>query len=238
MPRRCTVCDHPQREAIDAALVSDSEPNRAIADRFGIGLSALGRHRREHIPEALARAQQARGDRAATAVARRVEAKEAHDTRAGLDLLGELQRIFEHVNLTLDACDRWLRDPNDPTRYEIGPRAEDIQVTYLEDTGDGRPARRKARLSELLPHAPGPVLAVEVKHADPRELIIKAADSLKGQLELLGNIAQALYSVQETRAFQDEVLKVLDECEPGLRGRIVTRLRERRQIRSVAGGSR
>jgi hypothetical protein len=58
MPRTCTVCAHPDREAIDRALVA-CEPFRNIAERFGTSATALFRHKAEHLPAALAKAQEA-----------------------------------------------------------------------------------------------------------------------------------------------------------------------------------
>ncbi len=58
MPRRCTVCTHKKRTAIDKALVA-RQPFRTIADRFGVSKSALIRHSDDHIPAALVKAQEA-----------------------------------------------------------------------------------------------------------------------------------------------------------------------------------
>jgi transposase len=40
MPRRCTVCDHPEIHSIDQALVS-GESYRSVAKRFGLSESAV-----------------------------------------------------------------------------------------------------------------------------------------------------------------------------------------------------
>ena len=58
MARRCTVCDHPQREEIDMQLVC-GESYRTIADHFGLSKTALIRHKESHIPDALVEAQDA-----------------------------------------------------------------------------------------------------------------------------------------------------------------------------------
>jgi hypothetical protein len=57
MPRRCTVCDHPQRHGIDEALVSGA-PYRSVAKRFGLSESAVYRHKSEHLPAHLLRAKE------------------------------------------------------------------------------------------------------------------------------------------------------------------------------------
>ena len=49
MPRRCTICDHPQHEAIDAALVAAHSSNLALAALYGVSESALRRHQKRHL---------------------------------------------------------------------------------------------------------------------------------------------------------------------------------------------
>jgi hypothetical protein len=65
MPRVCTICSHPNRAKIEAALVN-GEPNRRIASRFQIQEIAIRRHVADHFPATLARAREAleitRGD--------------------------------------------------------------------------------------------------------------------------------------------------------------------------------
>jgi hypothetical protein len=57
--RTCTICGHEQRHDIEVALVR-RDSYRAIARRFSVSKDALGRHAREHRPEALVRAQEAK----------------------------------------------------------------------------------------------------------------------------------------------------------------------------------
>src|SRR5829696_7179067 len=58
MPRRCTVCDHPERHSIDEALVSGAS-YRSVAKRFGLSESAVYRHKTEHLPAHLVKAKEA-----------------------------------------------------------------------------------------------------------------------------------------------------------------------------------
>jgi hypothetical protein len=55
MPRICTVCASPQREEINAALIS-TDSIRTIANRFRLTASAVQRHRAGHLPAALLKA--------------------------------------------------------------------------------------------------------------------------------------------------------------------------------------
>jgi transposase-like protein len=57
MPRRCTVCDHPQRQAIDEILVTGA-PYRSVAKRFDLSESSVYRHKTEHLPVHLLKAKE------------------------------------------------------------------------------------------------------------------------------------------------------------------------------------
>jgi hypothetical protein len=57
MPRRCTVCDHPEKHSIDEALVN-SAPYWSVAKRFGLSESAAYRHQTEHLPAHLLKAKE------------------------------------------------------------------------------------------------------------------------------------------------------------------------------------
>ncbi len=59
MSRRCTVCGHKNRPAIDKALVA-RQPFRNIAAQFKVSTSALVRHSDDHLPASLLKAQAAR----------------------------------------------------------------------------------------------------------------------------------------------------------------------------------
>lgn len=59
MPRACTVCSHPEREAIDRALV-EGTPNRRIASHHDVTERAVRNHKANHLPATLAKSQDAR----------------------------------------------------------------------------------------------------------------------------------------------------------------------------------
>lgn len=172
MPRVCTVCRHKARDAIDRALV-DGAPARRIVEQYGLSKGAVGRHQADHLPAAL------------------LKGEEAREEVRSLGLVEQLERWLERVNLLFDACDRWLRDPEDPSRYDIGPRAEDLKVVFSEAGPDGTPVRKKKKLSELLALVEGTarvVELVETKHADPRELILRTHARLQSHQELIAKL--------------------------------------------------
>ena len=57
MPPKCTICHHPNHEAIDAAIVS-GETLRNIAEQYSVSTTALHRHK-AHIPTTVAKAHEA-----------------------------------------------------------------------------------------------------------------------------------------------------------------------------------
>ena len=58
MPRRCSICQHPQHADIDAALVAGGS-YREVARDYSASEAALFRHKQEHIPALLAKAEDA-----------------------------------------------------------------------------------------------------------------------------------------------------------------------------------
>ena len=59
MPRTCTVCSHPEREAIDRALVEGQSSGKLAGRYRTLDERAIRRHRSNHLPTTLARAREA-----------------------------------------------------------------------------------------------------------------------------------------------------------------------------------
>jgi hypothetical protein len=74
MPRLCTVCQHPQRHSIDKALVAGGNL-REMSALYRVSEDALGRHKAEHLPVTL------------------VKAQAATEVQQALDVLGQLRAI-------------------------------------------------------------------------------------------------------------------------------------------------
>ena len=106
MPRPCITCEHPERPKIEQALVSGTS-FRKVSKRFGIGMTALFRHKEAHILPAVAKAQHAieasQGDDLLAKVtmlesdARRIQrkAEAAGDLRTAISAIRELTRVIE-----------------------------------------------------------------------------------------------------------------------------------------------
>jgi hypothetical protein len=58
VPRRCAICTHPDREAIDKALVGDAALSE-LAAIYRVSDDSLGRHKANHLPAKLVMAEAA-----------------------------------------------------------------------------------------------------------------------------------------------------------------------------------
>ncbi len=67
MPRACTICTHPERDAIDTALAGSSNL-REIAALYRVSEDAISRHKAAHLPLTLAKAEETREVQHAKAV--------------------------------------------------------------------------------------------------------------------------------------------------------------------------
>jgi hypothetical protein len=130
MPRRCTVCDHPERHSIDEALVTGA-PYRSVAKQFEVSESAVYRHKTEHLPTHLLKAKKVEEAAQADDLLEQVKNLQAHalnilerageagdlrtalaaisQARGNLELLGKLAGELEErpvVNVLLSP--QWL----------------------------------------------------------------------------------------------------------------------------------
>jgi len=119
MTRVCTICASPDHQAIDKALVN-KVPYRHIAARHAVTTGALQRHAAEHLLAII------------------VDAWQQERNGNGRELADELRGWMDTLTKLLRACDEWLTDPDDRTRYDLGPRATEIMVHY-EAPRDGAP---------------------------------------------------------------------------------------------------
>ena len=58
MPRSCTICEHPEREAVDRPLVGETS-NSSIASLYDVSEASVRRHKANHLPAKLVMAEKA-----------------------------------------------------------------------------------------------------------------------------------------------------------------------------------
>lgn len=61
MSRKCSICSHPDIADIDAVLAEGGGSNRSLARTYLVSEDSLSRHRRNHLPKAVAQAAQEKG---------------------------------------------------------------------------------------------------------------------------------------------------------------------------------
>jgi len=144
MPRRCTICSHKERDAIDKAILS-GEPLRNISERVSVSATSLHRHKSEHIPIELTKAKEARQISSADDLLRQVQALHAkamailntaeksgdlrtalaavREARGNLELLARLLGELRETGPSIDArqqtiyvSDETMRDIRDYAR--------------------------------------------------------------------------------------------------------------------------
>ena len=100
MPRTCTICLHPERGAIDKALV-DNVSFRDIAGRYTVSRSALERHKREHLSQTMVQAAEAEDVAHAIDIVKQLKAING----CALAILSEARKAKDH-DIALKAIDR------------------------------------------------------------------------------------------------------------------------------------
>ncbi len=108
MPQVCTICSHPERDAIEDAVLAGNAKTR-IAANYGLKEQNLRRHMKEHFPELLAMARDAATAARADSLLDRVEhlhsrtlavldeAEETDDWRARLAAIREARNNLELI---------------------------------------------------------------------------------------------------------------------------------------------
>jgi hypothetical protein len=160
MPRRCTVCDHPERHSIDEALVTGA-PYRSVAKRFELSESAVYRHKADHLPAHLLKAREVEQAASADDLLEQVRNLQAHaldileraekagdlrtalaaisQARGNLELLGKLAgELDERPVVNLNVSAEWL----ELRAVIVGalkphPAAHRAVLRALEGVGDG-----------------------------------------------------------------------------------------------------
>lgn len=157
MPRVCSICTHPERPAIDMALVNGAA-FRNIAARFGTSATALVRHKGDHLPASLTRAR---------------DAEEVAQADTLLDQIKQLQTITLRILAAAEADGKYVAaimavkeargnlellakmvgelDERPQVNIMASPQWVSIQAIMLEMTGDDPERRRQLadRLAEI-----------------------------------------------------------------------------------------
>ena len=157
MAQVCTVCSHPERDAIDTAIL-DRRSNRSIASQFGVSIGAVQRHKDNHIPEHLSKAREAEEIAQAdtligdlqhlkdTALSLLAQAEQIQDLRAASSLIGQARQVIETLAEVRGELDRKAS-----INIFINPQFQQIQKIILQELNAYPDVREKIvdRLTEV-----------------------------------------------------------------------------------------
>lgn len=160
------ILQHSKRKEIDKQIVAGVADHKIAID-YGLSASCVGRYRRDYLPSLVKAAQ-----------------------------LETVDGLIDRINEYLDRTDRlyqsvseWMSDPDDPAKFSGCPRSSEVMVIYDDEEtnakGERRMVRRKAKLCDLLDKTCVDVISVNLMLADPRHTMLKTAEVLNKQLELL-----------------------------------------------------
>lgn len=215
------------RKVTDEQLRADMQSGLKavqIATKYGVTEGAISRRLK-------------RLDAATTAVAVAPEESRRYVHRS-IDAMGELTDSLHHVKKLMAACDEWLTDADDPEKYDIGPRSDEIHVTYYEVLTNDQRKKVKKPLSELvrIVEQRFEVDSVESKHADPRELILKTAQEVRATISTASELAQTILNIRAMNAFRDALLAEIAKVEPDVASRIAEAVRRSHLLHAAAEG--
>lgn len=226
MGRPSKIENHPKRQYIIEAIIEGKESYRNIAKRFDISASAVAKYKTTILPEKLSKA----------IAIKALDRKEAIENQCNETAREQLQKVMALMYKQLKACDEYLSDPQDPTRYEFGPRAWEIDVIYLGPPNEktGKRDRITEPMQDLIERMEEghntTILGLNSKQADPRDVIIKTAAVLTKQLEIVakidGIIQDTTVNVTVNQYWQqiEQVIYEATEGAPEIRKKIVERL--------------
>lgn len=164
------------------------------------------------------------------------------------DAISQLTLGLGRVNLLMDACDAWLRDPRNPERYDVGARAEEVEITYEVEitTASGKQVqKRKKRLTDLMACLEGHDedgarfcgwKHGETKRADPRELILKTVGESRQTVGAMTELAKLLADMRAMQEWREVVLNAVGKVAPDVRDAIIGEIRSSLVLRGLLDG--
>ena len=145
MPRKCTVCEHPNRADIDTALADSATRLRGIARTYHLSEDAVFRHKTAHQPATLSKAHEAEEVARADNLLGRVEnlqartlaileaAEETGELRTALGAIREARSNVELLAKLLGELDE-----RPVVNILIAPEVRDAIVSALAPYGEAR----------------------------------------------------------------------------------------------------
>ena len=136
--------------------------------------------------------------------------KAAEVVHEHLDIMAQLRKINEDANRMLDLLIRW---------QEGDPEALRVLESQVKTVKFGKNGEE--------------IAIQEFKMKDPRELTLRCMAEIRNQLKLQLDMYESYLEFNDRKRFQEEVLRILDEFEPGVKQRAINRLKDRALLRGA-----
>ena len=156
MPRHCSVCAHPERPAIDHALVAGDAAQHISARYCSLSRPAIQRHKAEHLPQTMVKAKQSEDVGHAIDVVRQLKAingaslqilNDARQTGNGELVLKAVDRVQRQIELQAKLLGELDDRPH--VNVLLAPEWVTVRATLLAALGP-YPEARAAVAAELL----------------------------------------------------------------------------------------
>ena len=177
MPRPCSICTHSERLEIDRLLLS-GEPYRNLAERFGLSIGSISRHREAHIGTDLrdVREVMARAREEALSQIKAEEVETLETVKAEI-ITEARESIASRLELCKDHFDqlRVLRE-RAAIALETAEGAEDVKVALMAIKELREMVRLWGELEGKLQSQPQITLITSPEWVELRTVIIQALE--------------------------------------------------------------
>lgn len=167
MANRYKIDSHPQKMQIERDIIN-GVPDDTIADNYGgISQQSVRRYRKDRMPEIMRHAD--------------LETTEGIIRRIN-EYLDDVEHLYKSVKEFLD-------DPNVPGKMDFTPHASEVYMTYeTTDPDSGKRYRKKELIQDILDKLEPAPLKLTLGIQDPRVTMLKTAEVLNRQLELMAKV--------------------------------------------------
>jgi len=123
------------------------------------------------------------------AIAARTQRAAVKADKRVINVYAEFEKNLEFVGKLRDAATKWLVDPEDAEVFTVDPRADEIDVVYIDNSGE-KPVEKRASLAELLERVEGRCYNPTpfVKTVDLRDYALKVVDRLDTTVDKFAKI--------------------------------------------------
>lgn len=188
--RKFAVETHPKRKQIDKELIEGHTIN-SVSNKYGISYKAVRGYRDKVLYPKVLEATQQRAE-VTKSVAIETERKNITDAA---ELFNIILTAVDRMKKLSDACDEYLQDPDDVSKYLLDPHGHEITVIFHKKGKDGKRHKEKRTLSSVMERMEkdGYIIdSLTMSAADPRVMIVKASETLSRQMDTMVNAWKAI----------------------------------------------